>query len=53
MQLRLVIFAGDGRGARNVVLGPGTLALLGFGLLAAISGGLWIGWKIGEITAQF
>jgi hypothetical protein len=53
MQLRLVIFAGDGRGARNLDLGPGKLALLGLLVLAAISGGLWIGWKIGELTAQF
>jgi hypothetical protein len=53
MQLRLVIFAGDGRGARNLILGPGKLTLLGLGLLAMMSGGLWIGWKIGEFTAQF
>jgi hypothetical protein len=53
MQLRLVIFAGDGRGARNLELGPGKLALLGLFLVAAVSGGLWIGWKVGELTAQF
>jgi hypothetical protein len=53
MQLRLVIFASDGRGARNVELGPWTLAVLGLTVLASISGVLWIGWKIGELTAQF
>jgi len=53
MQLRLVIFASDGRGAKNVELGPLKLALIGVVLLAAISGVLWVGWKIGELTAQF
>lgn len=53
MQLRLVIFASDGRGARNVELGPGKLALVAFVVLAAVSCVLWIGWKVGEFTAQF
>jgi len=53
MQLRLVIFASDGRGARNVALGPWKLVMYGLTLLAAISGVLWMGWKIGELTAQF
>jgi hypothetical protein len=53
MQLRVVIFASDGRGARNLQLGPGKLALAALVLLASVSGVLWIGWKIGEFTAQF
>ena len=53
MQLRLVIFASDGRGARNVELGPWKLGLLAATVLAAVSGVLWMGWKIGELTAQF
>jgi hypothetical protein len=53
MQLRVVIFASDGRGARNLQLGPGKLALVALVLLAAVSSVLWIGWKIGEFTAQF
>jgi len=52
MPLRLVIFSGDGRGARNHSLGPFKLALLGLTLLAAISVVLWLGWTIGELTAQ-
>lgn len=53
MQLRLVIFASDGRGARNLELGPWKIAGLALTVLAAIGGVLWIGWKIGELTAQF
>jgi hypothetical protein len=53
MLLRLVIFASDGRAARSLSLGPGKLALTLLLLLAAISGVLWLGWKIGEYTAQF
>jgi len=53
MQLRLVIFASDGRGAKNLELGPWKLAVLAVTVLAAISCVLWVGWKIGELTAQF
>jgi hypothetical protein len=53
MQLRLVIFASDGRAARNLSLGPGKLALIALGLLAAIGSVLWVGWTIGELTARF
>jgi hypothetical protein len=53
MQLRLVILAGDGRGARNLVVGPVKLVVMMLVVCAAISGVLWIGWKIGEFTAQF
>ncbi|MET0386295.1 MAG: hypothetical protein ABW321_10075 [Polyangiales bacterium] len=53
MRLRLVIFASDGRGARNVALGPGKLVMGLALMLAAVSGVLWLGWKIGEFTAQF
>jgi hypothetical protein len=52
MPLRLVIFSSDGRAARNVTLGPLKLALLTLSLLAAISVVLWLGWTIGELTAQ-
>jgi hypothetical protein len=52
MPLRLVIFSSDGRGARNVTLGPLKLALVTVSLLAAISVVLWLGWTIGELTAQ-
>jgi hypothetical protein len=53
MQLRLVILASDGRGARNFEVGPVGLALALVFLVAAVSGVLWLGWKIGELTAQF
>jgi hypothetical protein len=53
MLLRVVIFASDGRAARSLSLGPGKLVLAGLVFLAAISGVLWLGWKIGEFTAQF
>lgn len=53
MLVRLVIFASDGRAARSLALGPGKLTLALSLLLAAISGVLWLGWKIGELTAQF
>lgn len=52
MPLRLVIFSSDGRGARNLTLGPLKLALVTLSLLAAISVVLWLGWTIGELTAQ-
>jgi hypothetical protein len=51
--LRLVIFASDGRGARNLSLGPGKLALAVVIVIAAVSSVLWMGWKIGELTARF
>jgi hypothetical protein len=53
MQLRLVIFASDGRGARNLDLGPGSIMLACVVLVSAIAGVLWAGWKIGELTARF
>ena len=52
MQLRLVIFASDGRGARNLDLGPGTIALAAIITVSAIAGVLWVGWKLGELTAS-
>ena len=52
MPLRLVIFSSDGRATRNHSLGPLKLALVGLTLLAAISVVLWLGWTIGELTAQ-
>jgi hypothetical protein len=53
VQLRLVIFAGDGRGARNLQLGAGSIVAAGVVLLSAIAAVLWMGWKIGELTARF
>jgi hypothetical protein len=53
MQLRLVIFASDGRGARNLNLGTGTVALAALFFVGSIVGVLWVGWKIGELTASF
>ena len=53
MQLRLVILANDGRAARNLEVGPAGIVLAVVGVLAAISCVLWVGWKIGEFTAQF
>ena len=53
MQLRLVIFASDGRGARNLDLGPGAIVALCVVALSAVAGVLWLGWKIGELTARF
>ena len=52
MRLRLVILSSDGRGARNVTLGPLKLTLFALSLLAAISIVLWLGWTVGELTAQ-
>lgn len=52
MPLRLVIFSSDGRGAKNITLGPLKLALIALSLLAAISVVLWLGWTIGELTAR-
>lgn len=53
MQLRLVILANDGRSARNLEVGPAGIVLALMSMLAAISCVLWVGWKIGELTAQF
>ena len=53
MQLRLVIFASDGRGARNLALGAGSIVSAAVVLLAAVASVLWVGWKIGELTARF
>jgi hypothetical protein len=53
VQLRLVIFASDGRGARNLNLGPGKLAFAALVLLGSIVAVLWVGWKLGELTARF
>jgi hypothetical protein len=53
VQLRLVIFAGDGRGARNLQLGAGSIAAAAVLMLSAIGAVLWVGWKIGELTARF
>jgi len=53
MRLRLVILANDGSGARNFSIGPGVLALALIGSVGVVGAVLWIGWKIGEFTAQF
>ena len=53
MALRLVVLSSDGRPARNIKLGPLKLAIVGLASLTAISVVLWLGWKFGELTAQF
>jgi hypothetical protein len=53
VQLRLVIFANDGRGARNLSLGAGSMLGAAVVLLGAVASVLWVGWKIGELTARF
>lgn len=52
MQLRIVIFGGDGRAARNLDMGIGTILIGGILLLSALASVLWLGWKIGELTAR-
>ena len=52
MQLRIVIFGNDGRAARNLDVGIGTILGGGIVVLAALASVLWLGWKIGELTAR-
>ena len=48
--MTLVIFGSDGRGATNVRLSGAALAFA-LAAVSALAGALWIGWKIGELTA--
>ena len=52
MQFRVVIFGNDGRGARNIYVGLGSVLGGGVIVLAALASVLWLGWKIGELTAR-
>ena len=52
MALRVVIFGNDGRGSRNVNLSTGTVVAGFVVMLAALASVLWLGWKIGELTAR-
>jgi hypothetical protein len=50
--LRVVIFGNDGRGSRNVNLSTGTVVASLVVMVAALASVLWLGWKIGELTAR-
>jgi hypothetical protein len=52
VQLRLVIFGNDGRGSRNLNLSTATIVAGAVVLLVALMSILWLGWKIGELTAR-
>jgi hypothetical protein len=49
--MTLVIFGSDGRPARHVRLSPVALAFALISASGALAGAIWIGWKIGELTA--
>lgn len=49
--MTLVILGGDGQGAKHLRISGGLLALVLCAGTGAIAGALWIGWKIGELTA--
>jgi hypothetical protein len=49
--MTVVIFGSDGRGATNVRLSGAALGLSALAAVSALAGALWIGWKIGELTA--
>jgi hypothetical protein len=52
MQFRVVIFGNDGRAARNVFVGIASVLGGGAIVLTALASVLWLGWKIGELTAR-
>jgi len=52
VQLRVVIFGNDGRGSRNVNLSTGSIVFAAVAMVAALASILWLGWKIGELTAR-
>ena len=52
MQLRVVIFGNDGRGSRNLNLNTATIVAAAVVLVFALASILWLGWKIGELTAR-
>lgn len=41
----------DGRGARNLRLSAGKIALVVGGLVGATTCVVWLGWKLGELIA--
>jgi hypothetical protein len=51
MKFTLVILGADGRAATNLRMNAGRL-LAAFVLVAgALASALWVGWKVGELTA--
>lgn len=52
MGLRIVIFGNDGRGSRNLNLSLTTIVVGVVVMVAALASVLWLGWKIGELTAR-
>jgi hypothetical protein len=52
MQLRVVIFGSDGRGSRNLDLSLTTIVVGALVMVTALASVLWLGWKIGELTAR-
>ena len=52
MALKIVIFGNDGRGSRNLNLSVGTVVAGVVVMVAALASVLWLGWKIGELTAR-
>ena len=52
MALRVVIFGNDGRGSRHLNLSTGALIAGVVVMVAALASVLWLGWKIGELTAR-
>jgi hypothetical protein len=49
--MTIVIFGADGRRAKHVRISGSVLAAALFGAAGALMTALWIGWKIGELTA--
>lgn len=49
--MTLVILGGDGRGAKHLRISGGLLALVLCASAGVLAGALWVGWKIGELTA--
>lgn len=49
---RLIILPNDGRAARNLKLGPGKVWLVVVFAAALLTTVLWLGWKIGALSAR-
>jgi hypothetical protein len=52
VKLRVIILPHDGRRARNAELGPRRLAIAVAFVLAAVVSAVWLGWKLGELSAR-
>jgi len=52
VQLRVVIFGNDGRGSRNLNLSTATIVAGAVVMVASLASIIWLGWKIGELTAR-